>query len=128
MEIQGIVEREKLLAISGRDRKVQMKLADEWGIMDYPSPAGGCKLTEPNYSKRLKDLLLHKNNPEERDIELLKFGRHFRLSDRAKIISSRTGDEGNKIEKCLNEKDIIFFAEDYSGSLIVITGDAQKKI
>lgn len=127
MEIQGIVEREKLLAISGRDRKVQMKLADEWGIMDYPSPAGGCKLTEPNYSKRLKDLLLHKNNPEERDIELLKFGRHFRLSDRAKIISSRTGDEGNKIEKCLNEKDIIFFAEDYSGSLIVITGDAQKE-
>lgn len=127
METSGLIDREKLLAISGRNRKTQMDLAAEWGIKDYPSPAGGCKLTEPNYSKRLRDLLAHNDNPEEREIELLKFGRHFRISDKAKIISSRTGDEGNEIKKLLNEKDILFFAENYSGSLVVIIGESQEE-
>jgi len=48
MELQNLVDREKLLNISGRSRKVQMELAEKWGIKEYPSPAGGCKLTEPN--------------------------------------------------------------------------------
>lgn len=127
METSGLIDREKLLAISGRNRKIQMQLADEWGIKDYPSPAGGCKLTEPNYSKRLEELLTHNSNPEKREVELLKFGRHFRLSDSAKIISSRTGDEGDEIKKLLNEKDMLFFAENYSGSLITIIGEPKKE-
>ena len=48
MELNGLVDREKLLKISGRSRKIQMELAEQWGIKDYPSPAGGCRLTEPN--------------------------------------------------------------------------------
>ena len=52
----GLVDRNKLLDISGRSRKRQMKMADEMGIKDYPSPAGGCKLTEPSFSKRLRTL------------------------------------------------------------------------
>ncbi|MCI6189203.1 MAG: tRNA 4-thiouridine(8) synthase ThiI, partial [Clostridium sp.] len=50
MEKNGLVDRNKLLNISGRSRKVQMELAEKYGIKDYPSPAGGCKLTEPNYA------------------------------------------------------------------------------
>ena len=57
MELDGIVDRERLLGISGRSRTEQMDLAKKWGIKDYPSPAGGCKLTEPNYAARLKDLV-----------------------------------------------------------------------
>ena len=57
MELNGLVDREKLLKISGRSRKPQMELAEKWGIKEYPSPAGGCKLTEPNYSIRLRDAL-----------------------------------------------------------------------
>jgi len=52
----GLVDRNKLLNISGRSRKRQMELAVKMGIEDYPSPAGGCKLTEPAFSKRLRDL------------------------------------------------------------------------
>ena len=57
MELNGLVDREKLLDISGRSRKTQMELAEKWGITEYPSPAGGCRLTEPGYALRLKDLL-----------------------------------------------------------------------
>ena len=71
MEVNGLVDREMLLDISGRSRKVQMELADKWGIKDYPSPAGGCKLTDPNYSIRLKELVERKENVTEKDIHLL---------------------------------------------------------
>lgn len=127
MENNGLVDREKLMDISGRTRKVQMELADKWNIIDYPSPAGGCKLTEPNYSKRLKEILKHKENISKRELELLKVGRHFRLSDNAKIISTRTAEEAEEIKKYLNEEDLIFYAKDFNGSMVVVVGEATEK-
>ena len=44
-EKENLVDREKLLAISGRNRKPQMELAARYGIKNYPTPAGGCALT-----------------------------------------------------------------------------------
>lgn len=126
MELQNLVDREKLLNISGRSRKVQMELAEKWGIKEYPSPAGGCKLTEPNYAKRLKDLLKHKETPEVRELELLKYGRHFRASEDCKIISTRTKEEGDIIKNYLDSKDYMFLACDYNGSTVIIIGEPNK--
>ena len=56
MELNGLVDREKLMKISGRSRKIQMALAEEWGIKEYPSPAGGCRLLSQGMLK-IKDLL-----------------------------------------------------------------------
>ncbi|GAJ20070.1 unnamed protein product, partial [marine sediment metagenome] len=70
-EKEGLVNRNKLLNISGRSRKRQMELAAKMGIRDYPSPAGGCKLTEPAFSKKLRDLFTQKSFSLE-EIELLK--------------------------------------------------------
>ena len=122
MEIEGLIDREALLDIKGRNRKIQIELAKEWGILDYPSPAGGCKLTEPNYSRRLKELLEHKEDICVKDLELLKIGRHFRVSKDAKIISTRTQEEGELIKQFLTQEDLIFLAEDYNGSTVVIIG------
>ena len=58
-ETEGLVDREKLLDFSGRSRKPQMMLAEEFGIFEYPSPAGGCLLTEKVYSERLYDYFIH---------------------------------------------------------------------
>lgn len=120
MELSGLVDREQLLDIKGRTRTAQMELAEKWGIVDYPSPAGGCKLTEPNYSKRLKITLEHTPNITIRDLELLKIGRHFRVNDGATIISTRTADEAKAIKELLNENDTVMLAKDFSGSMIVI--------
>lgn len=127
MELEGLVDREKLMDISGRSRKVQMELAEKWNIKDYPSPAGGCKLTEPNYAKRLKELLKYKDMPDEKDLELLRFGRHFRVSQDAKIISTRTGEETKEIKKCLSTKDVIFLADTFKGSMIIIVGKPTEE-
>ncbi|MBI6874051.1 tRNA 4-thiouridine(8) synthase ThiI [Clostridium aciditolerans] len=127
MELEGLVDREKLMDILGRSRKVQMELAEKWNIKDYPSPAGGCKLTEPNYAKRLKELLEYKDRPDENDLEMLKFGRHFRVSQDAKIISTRTGEEAKEIKNYLSTKDVIFLADTFKGSMIIITGKPTEE-
>ncbi|HPD19387.1 MAG TPA: tRNA 4-thiouridine(8) synthase ThiI, partial [Candidatus Goldiibacteriota bacterium] len=57
-EKNGSVDRNKLLDIEGRSRKIQLSLAKEWGLQEYVKPpGGGCILTDENYSKRLRDLL-----------------------------------------------------------------------
>jgi predicted ribosome quality control (RQC) complex YloA/Tae2 family protein len=104
-----------------------MELADKWGIKDYPSPAGGCKLTEPNYAKRLKDLLKYNNSPDEYELEMLKIGRHFRTSESAKIISTRTKDEADEIKNLLTENELIFLAEDFNGSMVIVHGKPSEK-
>jgi tRNA-specific 2-thiouridylase len=38
------------------ERGRQMALAAEWGIRHYPAPAGGCKLTDPQYGGRVLSL------------------------------------------------------------------------
>jgi tRNA-specific 2-thiouridylase len=126
MEADGLVDREKLLDISGRGRKTQMELAEKWNIVDYPSPAGGCKLTEPNYGRRLKELMDHKEEITPIDLELLKIGRHFRVSPKAKIISTRDEVEANAIKQYLSEKDMVFLTRDYNGSLVVIIGEIAE--
>ena len=120
MEVEGLVDREKLLDFSGRNRKPQMALAEKWGIKDYPSPAGGCKLTEPNYSIRLKDILDTKEDVTEKDIHLLKYGRHFVSDNKTKVIVSRTGEEGEQIKQLLNNKDMMFFTSNYNGAMVII--------
>lgn len=128
MEENGLVDREKLLGIQGRSRKDQMELAESWGIKDYPSPAGGCKLTDPNYSHRLKELLDHNSVPQIRELELLKIGRHFRVTDNAKVISTRTQDEGETLKGLIGQGDTIVLVKDYNGSMVVIVGEATEEV
>ncbi|NFN95675.1 DUF814 domain-containing protein [Clostridium botulinum] len=120
MEIYGLVDREKLLKISGRSRAIQMELAEKWGIKDYPSPAGGCKLTEPNYSIRLRELVNRKSDITQREIDLLKYGRHFITPNNVKIIVSRTADEGEAFKKLLIKEDLVFLTSKFNGAMVII--------
>ena len=88
-ELEGRLDREALLDISGRSRERQIKLAAEFGITDYPSPAGGCKLTEDGFGRKLKDLLDHEGLRNRRLVELLLIARRFRLPDGSGVILGR---------------------------------------
>ena len=92
-EIEGRLDREKLLDISGRARDRQIALAAEFGIVDYPSPAGGCKLTEEAFGRKLKDLMTHEGLDDRTLVELLLVGRRFRLPDGSGVILGRDGRE-----------------------------------
>ncbi len=95
---KGWIKRDDLYAIFGRSRAPQRALAEAIGITDYPQPAGGCLLTEKVYSARLRDAFAHLG-PDEVDREgflLLRYGRHFRLADKVKVIIGRNEAE-NKV-------------------------------
>ncbi|MCF8091127.1 MAG: tRNA 4-thiouridine(8) synthase ThiI [Desulfotignum sp.] len=97
MEAQGLVDRTKLLGINGRSRKPQMALAKKLGITEYPAPAGGCLLTDPQFSNRLKDLLYIQKTKEVRLLHLLRYGRHFRLTDTCKLVMGRSESDNEQI-------------------------------
>ncbi len=107
-EKQGWVSREKLLDFSGRSRRPQIKLAQKFGIKDYPNAAGGCLLTDPEFAGRLKELIAHRQLSLN-NIELLKIGRHFRLSEQARLVVGRDEKEGKELENLASAGDYLFF-------------------
>ncbi len=107
-EKNGWIDREKLLAIVGRSRKKQIELAEIFNMKNYPCPAVGCLLTDPNFSKRMKDLIEHKNDFGLRDVNLLKIGRHFRLSKEYKLIIGRNEEENKKIIVLKQKNEVLF--------------------
>jgi len=125
-EKEGWVDRQRLLDIQGRSRKPQMKLAEQFGIKDYPCPAGGCLLTDPGFSKRLKDLMIHNPNFTINDIHFLKIGRHFRLSSEVKLIVGRREDENQKIKTFAQEEDILLRINKIPGPLSMIRGNIKE--
>ena len=88
-ELEGKLDRERLLDLSGRGRERQIALAAEFGIVEYPSPAGGCKLTEAGFGRKLKDLLTHEGLRNRRLVELLSIARRFRLPGGSGVILGR---------------------------------------
>ena len=125
-EENGIVNREMLYNFNGRSRKPQISLAREFGLKDYPPPAGGCLLTEPNYSYRLKELLTYSPNPDLRDLSLLKMGRHFRFSPLCKIIVGRDMHENEKI-KSLSSHDLLLKVEGYGSPTALVIGEVTEE-
>lgn len=97
-EQEGWVDRVRLLAISGRSRKEQMRLADELDVKNYPCPAGGCLLTEPSFVPKIRDVFDHSERPDPREFRLLKLGRHFRVGPRTKVIVGRNEAENLTLE------------------------------
>ena len=119
-EREGWVDRERLLDIAGRSRKEQIRLAQEWDVVDYPCPAGGCLLTDKTFSRKVKDLFDHCADPDMADIHLLKVGRHFRLRDGRKVIVARNEGENRKLEALCRGKMTVYIAKGFSGPSIGI--------
>jgi tRNA-specific 2-thiouridylase len=124
-ELEGWVDREKLLAISGRGREVQLSLAKQYGFDDYESPGGGCLLTDENYAKKLKDFIEYDNFQVE-DIEVLKVGRHFRLPDGAKLVIGKDQADNERMKSIDNSKMLFARARGISGPLSMISKSASK--
>ncbi len=98
-EEKGLVDREKLYEIKGRQRKKQIELIQKFNIK-YPSPAGGCLLCEKSLKKRLKFLLNRRLNSEE--VKFVNIGRHFIIGGFWIVIGRN--EEENKIIESVKEK------------------------
>lgn len=92
-EKEGLLARDMLLDFSGRARDRQIALAAELGITEYPSPAGGCKLTEAGFGRKLRDLIEHEGLDDRRLVELTVVARRFRLPDGTSVLLGRDARE-----------------------------------
>ncbi|MGE4419214.1 MAG: argininosuccinate synthase domain-containing protein [Sulfurimonas sp.] len=102
-EIEGWVDREKLEGIVGRNRDRQLELVKEIGLEDFESPGGGCLLTDENFAKKMFDFIKY-DKFEVKDIPVMKFGRHLRLPDGAKLVVGRNKDENVHLQEINNDK------------------------
>ena len=106
VELEGLVDRERLLDISGRSRKRQTELAERYGIGDYPQPGGGCMLTKEGFANRLKELFRAYPNADVRCVELLKWGRIFRLPQGSILIAGRHKSDNSRLDALAKEMDV----------------------
>ncbi len=127
MEKSGLVEREQLLDIQGRSRKPQQALAKEWGLDDYPGSGGGCLLTEEGFSNQLRDLFNHDPNATVADVELLKVGRQFRLSETAKLILGRHRTDNEALQQQSSPEQMKLRCQNFSGPLGLFCGNAEHE-
>ena len=119
----GWVDRDRLQDIAGRSRKRQIALAADYGITEYPTPAGGCLLTDKQYSQRLRDLFAHEKQVDEAALHMLKYGRHFRLDSATKLIVGRTRKENEKLGGLYRPGvDIMLKTDRFPGPLALIPG------
>jgi tRNA U34 2-thiouridine synthase MnmA/TrmU len=124
-EKEGLIKREKLFSIRGKSRKPQIELAKKFKIKEFPTPAGGCILTDPQYSKRLKLLLEKIPDFDGEDTRLLKKGRIF-WDKEFLIVVGRNERENKEIEKMKQKDDLILEPLNFPGPTVLIRGFKKK--
>lgn len=123
----GVVDRSRLLGISGRSRKIQLELARKYEIKDYMSPAGGCLLTDKAFSRRLKDLLENVPAYNLDDLRMLRVGRHFRIGPENKLVVARNRMENRRISMLKPSASCVLTPVDFAGPVAVLYGPATPE-
>jgi tRNA-specific 2-thiouridylase len=119
-ELDGLIDREQLLDFSGRNRTPQMKLAEQFGITDYPSPAGGCILADPILSLRIQKYYEAQEQIIPEDILLMLVGRQFKLPSGGWLVVGRNESENIKIEDLRQPGDWLLWPDDFPGPSVIL--------
>jgi len=126
VEKNGNIARTKLYGIQGRGRKPQLELARKWDITEYATPAGGCLLTEPLYTRKLTDLMDREEDNDE-TVALLKTGRHFRLEDGPKLIVGRNKEENEELLSHKGENRVSFEVKGVGSPIGLLFSQSTEK-
>jgi hypothetical protein len=122
LETGGYIDRESLLGFSGRNRKPQMALAEKLGIKEYQTPAGGCCLTDPIISERIKRLYEMVGSPTPEDIYMVRVGRPFLLKSGVILTVGRDDGENRVIERMGGGGALFVKLLDFAGPLGLMRG------
>ena len=83
-------------------------------------------MTDPGFAKKARDLIAHNEFTLE-NINLIKSGRYFRLSDDLKVIAGRSEDENNRLLKMAKDGDFIFKALHHPGPIVLSRGNVDTE-
>lgn len=127
MEEEGIIRRDDLLDLSGRTRNRQMELVREYKMKVETHSGGGCLLTDIGFGARMLDYLKYYPEEDYIHIKLLIIGRHFRLSEKVKVIVGRDQQENEKIYAARKIGAVIFPIEEIPGPTALVIGDFERE-
>jgi tRNA-specific 2-thiouridylase len=101
MESIGLVDRDMLLGITGKSRRIQYKLLKKYGLnkKDVESPAGGCLMAETDFKDKIIDQI---KKIDFDDFHIMKYGRHITINNHRMILSRNT-DEHKQMLKYSGE-------------------------
>lgn len=124
-EEKGWIKRGNLFDILGRSRKKQFDLLKRFKISDYAWPAGGCLLTDPIFSLKIKDLIssdmLNIDN-----INLIKNGRYFKIGRFFKLVVGRNKEENVRLISLARKGDLILKTES-KGPVAIGRGEVKDE-
>jgi len=123
MEESGLVDRERLESFNGRSRKPQFELAAKFGFVDYDPPGGGCMLTDPGYSDKLRNLLKVMPQATSFETDLLRLGRIFWPAKEVLAVGGRNHQGNIRLSKAARTSDLLFsVSPPVAGATILLTG------
>ena len=82
-------------------------------------------MTDPAFSKKVKDLM-ENESLTIKNIDLLKYGRHFRLDNETKVVVGRDDKDNSAITGLKQEKDIVLRLKDRSGPYALLQGKKSE--
>ncbi|MFA5156706.1 MAG: tRNA 4-thiouridine(8) synthase ThiI [Candidatus Omnitrophota bacterium] len=126
-EVLGWIDRAQLLRINGRSRKDQKELISRYDIKDYPNAAGGCLLTDPEFSRRLQDLMKRAELNVE-NVELIKVGRYLKISENSRLIVGRDEKENEFLTSIAKDGDYLFMPANVMGPAALGRGDFDENL
>jgi tRNA-specific 2-thiouridylase len=121
----GVIDRDKLLDVSGRSRHRQYELTNNYGLKEFSGPGGGCLLTDPIFSHKIRDFFENDPPSEMRDIGLLRIGRHFRFRER-RFVFGRNKEENDYFESFCSPPYTLFKPKGFRGPSGLVKGDMDE--
>ncbi len=130
-EQAGWVDRERLFGFFGRGRRGLIQLATSLGIAPIPTPSTGCVLSEPPLARKVFDLVRTSPRYQMWDFQLLRYGRHYRVDDRCKIVLGRREAENRELERLHSAPDagksVLLAPEGFAAPTALVAGDASEE-
>ena len=123
-EEKGLIDRERLLDFNGRRREPQFALAKKFGLTGWSAPAGGCLLTFEDFVKKIQDLIKH-DQFDRHTLDLVKVGRHFRLSDGCFMAMGKDDPDNVRLEPRAGEGDTVLRSV-LPGPIGILTGTVSE--
>ena len=141
-ETAGLVDRTKL-----RDAQTRMNIVDaeqclrdafftdvrpllaDWRkrIRHYPTPAGGCLLTDPEMAGRIRKFFTQSPQVSVDEILLLQVGRHFQISEDQHLAVGRRDEENLRLMELFRGGDTLLRVHGIPGPLGLFRGREDEK-
>jgi len=126
-EKEGMLDRAKMLGLQGRSRVRLIAIAKRYGIMNPPAPSSGCSLVAPEFAQKVRDIFEHADDYQRWEFEILKMGRHFRLSPRSRVILGRNEEQNQYFEYLHPEGTVLMTPQNFEGPAALVVGPEARE-